>query len=52
MIKKNNKDWVWSDVAIDYDAGLIKGKDGCLKPKKIGCYVRSMEYSRRIAKWI
>ena len=34
---------IWSDKAIDYSAGLDKQPDGSMKPRKIGCYVLTIE---------
>ena len=38
---------IWSPDAIDYTKGVIFAEDGTIKPKKIGCYVMTIEEARK-----
>lgn len=39
---------IYSSVAIDYSAGVDYAVDGTIKPRKIGCYVYTIEECEQI----
>jgi len=39
---------IWSSVAIDYSAGVTRGKNNTAVPNKIGCYVMTIEESKQV----
>ena len=41
--KRMTKMCIWSDVANDCSAGFDIQEDGSMKPRKIGCWVMSLE---------
>jgi len=41
---------IWSEHAIDYEAGFDVDEYGCAHPRKIGCYVLTLEECDEILK--
>lgn len=41
---------IWNPEAIDYSAGVDFMPDGTIKPRKIGCYVFTIEEAQEIMK--